>query len=209
MAVSPQNPLLIEMIRMAEFRGSAGPARSCPANRRSHLSLLFVIGFFLAGCAPSFPALPPEFQTPIPQATLRAYRATYPLLDTRQAVLRAGQQLHGVHFGPAGEQAVLSSERLTLAEARQRTQKPGSISLEQRPADTPVWLVVFRGYTQVSPPDPGPDATPIPPFLGCSYVILEVNQDSGVIVGGIDCPPGLPAWSWPAPTSPVAPKAYP
>jgi hypothetical protein len=51
--------------------------------------------------------------------------------------------------------------------------------------DTRVWLVVFEGEIEVTPPG---QKDPNPPFHGCSYVIIrKENWQGGGTVGGVDC----------------------
>jgi hypothetical protein len=177
---------------------------------------LLVGGILLAaGCA-LIPQPTPaawNYQTPIPLETVQAYRPTYPITDVQQVVIAAQIRLSAPHWNPVGEQQVLSVEKLPLGEAHRRVDPPGSINYEQRPADMLVWLVVFRGYTQISPPDPLHTITPYAPQLGCSYVLLVPDQFSGRQTGGIACPPDLPPWvdptATPLPTRTLIPTASP
>jgi len=113
---------------------------------------------------------------------------------------------------PTG-QIVLSAERLILADAHKRVEQPGSTSYEDRSPDTPVWLIVFRGYWQISPPDPLHIITPFPPSLSCNYVLLDVSEPGPLELGGIACPPDLPPWpeitSTPVPTRQILLTPYP
>jgi hypothetical protein len=176
---------------------------------------LLVGGVLLAaGCA-LIPQPTPaawNYQTPIPLETVRAYRPTYPITDVQQAVIAARIGLSAPHWNPVGEQWVLSVEKLPLGEAHQRVDPPGSTTNEMLPADTLVWVVIFRGYTQISPPDPLHTITPYAPQLGCSYVLLNPDQ-FGRQTGGIACPPDLPPWvdptATPLPTRTLIPGASP
>ncbi|MCL5994870.1 MAG: hypothetical protein M1546_02300 [Chloroflexi bacterium] len=128
------------------------------------------------------------FLTPIPQATLDAYRSGAPIEGKLHAVIAARVNLGHKRLSSAGEPTVISVEALSLSDAQKRVRRPGEIAYEDRPPYTQVWFVLFEGEWQVNPPDPQHTYTPQPPRHGCVFVIIEASGGVRSEVGGIDCP---------------------
>ena len=128
------------------------------------------------------------YLTPIPQETLQAYKLGTPIRDKLQAVIAARIQLNNPpHFKSSGVPKVVSVDETILDEAHKRVAQSGSYSGENSAGNTKVWLVIFEGDWQATPPDPSHTMTPPPPFHGCSYVIVNADGKSGIEIGGIDC----------------------
>jgi hypothetical protein len=126
------------------------------------------------------------YLTPIPEATLSAFHQQGPIETKLQAVIAARIQLMGPpHFKPVGTPTTLFAEELRLADAYRFVNVEPYYFPPDRVADTQVWLVVFEGEIQVTPPG---QHEPNPPFHSCSYVIIPKDgRQSNGIVGGVDC----------------------
>jgi hypothetical protein len=114
------------------------------------------------------------YLTPIPDSTRAAYREKRPINNRFDAVLEATQDIYFSRMRfTQGAPTVMFTEEMTLAEAKKLIPKdPGEIySSEDRPDDTKVWLVVFKGSWQIAPPGGGL----LPLETGCIYAILDAN----------------------------------
>ena len=66
----------------------------------------------------------------------------------------------------------------------------GEPQLEVWPADTPVWLVIFRGRWDLMPMGP-PGATLRPQrYEGCLYVLFAARDSTLISAGDALCPSG-------------------
>jgi|WetSurMetagenome_2_1015567.scaffolds.fasta_scaffold490146_1 hypothetical protein len=149
----------------------------------------FIIALLLTGCSAVTKdvstAEDTTYLTPIPDATISAYREGSSIDNKLQAVIAARQELNTPHFQPVGAQKVLFVKELRLADAYKLVENPGSYTYPDWVEDSKVWFVVFEGDIQVTGPG---EHTPDPPFHGCSYVIIRAKSDQGGgVVGGIDC----------------------
>jgi hypothetical protein len=149
----------------------------------------FIIALFLVGCSALTKdistAEDTTYLTPIPDATISAYREGSSIDNKLQAVIAARQELNTPHFQPVGAQKVLFVKELRLAEAFKLIENPASYHYPDWVEDTKVWFVVFEGDIQVTGPG---EHTPYPPFHGCSYVIIRAEGGQrGSVVGGFDC----------------------
>ena len=125
------------------------------------------------------------FNSPIPEATLQAYRFGGPIQDARTAIIAAHVSLLSTRLRYAQVPQVKSVEQMRLTDARKRVEQPGGYSHEDRPGDTSVWLVMFEGEWQVVPP--GHDLTPQPLTHGCVFVMLNASDGGRGEVGGVQC----------------------
>ena len=126
------------------------------------------------------------YLTRVPEETLFAYRVEPPISDKLEAVVAARLSLQTSRLRFARAPTVLSVESLKLEDAHKRVEQPGIAHYEDRPGDTNVWLVIFKGEAQVFPPDPEHTYTPPPPQHGCFYVMSDANG-SRTQMGGMGC----------------------
>ena len=130
-----------------------------------------------------------SYLTPLSTQTLEAFRSDSPIKNKTEAVIAARVTLRYTRLRSSADPQVVSVEELALAEARRRVARAGVFVNEDRPADTPVWLIVFEGEWQVFPPDPSHTITPAPPSHGCVYVMLNANDPGRSEVGSMECIP--------------------
>lgn len=128
-----------------------------------------------------------SYLTPIPESTLKAYQQETPITTKLQAVIAARVLLSTSRMEDIQPPQVIYVQRMTLAEAIKKTEKPGVQTFENIPAQTPVWLVIFQGDWQLHPPLPGVTATPLPPFHGCQYVWIAESNNGYAATGDIGC----------------------
>jgi hypothetical protein len=128
-----------------------------------------------------------SYRTPIPESTLQAYRGGTPITNKLQAVIAARVYLSTSRMEDIQPPQVIYIQRMTLAEALKKAEKPGVETFEDIPMQTPVWFVIFQGIWQLHPPLPGITATPLPPFHGCQYVWITENNNGYAATGDIDC----------------------
>jgi len=128
-----------------------------------------------------------SYLTPIPESTLQAYRGGTPITTKLQAVIAARVLLSTSRMEDIQPPQVIYVQRMTLAGALKKAEKPGVETFEDIPMQTPVWFVIFQGDWQLHPPLPGITATPLPPFHGCQYVWISENNNGYAATGGIDC----------------------
>ncbi len=151
------------------------------------------VSVFQAGCGSSVEAghaaEDRTYLTPIPEATLRAFRSDSPIESKLQAVIAARVNLESTRLRFSEPPQVVSVEAMSLKLAHQRAAQPGVSTYEERPGDTQVWLVILEGEWQVFPPDPFHTVTPPPPVHGCTYVIIDQQDSARTEIGGIGCPP--------------------
>ncbi len=153
------------------------------------LILACVFFILIAGCSGTGIAPTPtedtSYLTPIPEATLIAFRRGASIDNKLQAVIVARIELMSpIHFKPVGTQEVLFVEELNLSEAYRMVENAGSSPHQTSAGTTKVWLVIFEGDIEVTPPL---QRTPNPPFHSCSYVIFDAVGGQGGEVGGVDC----------------------
>lgn len=127
--------------------------------------------------------------TPIPEATVRAYRPGTPVDDELDAVIAARAYLETSRLRFSAPPVVRSAEELTVAEANQRLNPSSTDDRQARAGDPRVWLVEFEGDWQVIPPDPLHTVTPEPPQPGCVQVLIDGADGSGTSVRGMECLP--------------------
>lgn len=105
------------------------------------------------------------YLSPIPQATLAAYRRESPIETKLQAVIAARVYLGATRLRFADEPRVVSV-------------------IEESPQ---VWRVVLEGEWQAIPPDPRHIITPSPPTHGCVLVLVD-KESVPLRVSTIACP---------------------
>jgi hypothetical protein len=154
-------------------------------------SILFIgiLISFLFGCSESSINWLTEDQrylTPIPEATLAAYRSDMPITNRLEAVIAAQMFVKTTRLEYEETPGVVSVDELTLDDAHQnvRDPQPGNSYSEYRPGNTKVWLVMLEGDYRILPPDS--DYTPEPFSHGCVYVI--VDKDGGGEMTTTACP---------------------
>lgn len=87
-----------------------------------------------------------SYLTPIPQATLDAYRSGQPVRTRQQAVIAAQQDIFMFHKDWESRPAAIFAERMDYEAALQFFEQPeSSYFYDPTPLNTPVWLVVFEG----------------------------------------------------------------
>mgnify|MGYP005825777923 CR=1 FL=1 len=128
------------------------------------------------------------YRTPIPESTLKAYHSGTPIASKLQAVIAARDLLSSMRMDNIQTPEVIDVQRITLAEAKKKANKPGEQTYEGISPDTPVWFVIFKGKWQVHPPSPGITATPPPPYQGCQYVWIAEANNGYAATGDIACP---------------------
>jgi hypothetical protein len=155
--------------------------------------VLGLVAVLVIGCssfqAPGGTREDMTYLTPVSTQTLEHFRFDSPIKNKMEAVIAARVTLSGTRLRANANPQIVSVEELALAEARRRVARPGVSVNEDRPADTPVWLIVFEGEWQVFPPDPSHTITPPPPSHGCVYVLLDANDPGRGEVGAIECAP--------------------
>lgn len=156
-------------------------------------SVLGLVAVLVIGCSsfnvPSGAKDDTSYLTPVSTQTLERFRFDAPIKNKTEAAIAAQLILSSTRLRPNANPQIVSVEELALAEARRRVARAGVFVNEDRPADTPVWLIVFEGEWQVFPPDPSHTITPAPPSHGCVYVMLDGNDPGRSEVGGIECAP--------------------
>ena len=166
--------------------------------RRSAFQIVLVglivgMAVYLAGCGSSVEmgqaTEDRTYLTAVPEATLMAFRSDSPIRNKLQAVIAARVNLESTRLRFSEPPQVVSVDALSLEEAHQRVAQPRITTYEDRPGDTPVWLVIFEGDWQVFPPDPFHTVTPPPPVHGCTYVIIDQNDGARTEICEISCPP--------------------
>ena len=150
------------------------------------LALMFL---FLWGCStPNTNNLTDaqNYLTPIPKATINAYRENMPITNKLEAAIAAQNFLETTRLDFKEYPKVIFVERTTLDEAYQKihSQKPEDYDTENRQGKTKVWLVIVEGNFRIIPPLSEP--TPTPYSHGCAYVIIDQNGANEM--GTIACP---------------------
>ncbi len=151
---------------------------------------LWICLILLAGCTGLPIRLLKEdqsYRTPIPESTLRAYQEGTPITNKLQAVVAARALLSTSRMEDIQPPVVIYIQRMTLAQAIKKAERPGVETFEDIPLQTPVWFIIFQGVWQLHPPLPGITATPLPPFHGCQYVWITENNNGYAATGDIDC----------------------
>jgi hypothetical protein len=130
------------------------------------------------------------YLTPIPEATLAAFKYDGLITNKLQAAIVALKSSMGGHFGFNNRPTVISVEKISLTEALRLT-KQENYSYNFRNWGSEVWFVVLEGDIQIIPPPPPGGfrkATLPPPFHGCNYEMFDVNYPIGLsATGGFPC----------------------
>jgi hypothetical protein len=164
--------------------------------KKSQISLFIIRGFFIAimsqyllGCSGIRKEGVSEdktYLTPIPRATLSAYRYGMPITNKLEAVIAAQIFLPTARMSYDELPKVISVEEITLDKANKKFHdpQPGDYYYEDRPGNTIVWLIMFEGNWRIESPfsDPTPEAF----WRGCAYVIIDKDGRSGTRT--IACP---------------------
>ena len=118
------------------------------------------------------------YLTPIPEATIYAYREDLPIENKLQAVIAAQAELGTTRFDFENFPTVRSVEELKLEKAHQKIKvhSPGDTHYDERPGNTKVWLILFDGQMRIIPPVS--DNTPEPYSRWCVYVMIDENGRS-------------------------------
>ncbi len=155
--------------------------------------MLGLVTVLVIGCSafnvPSGTSEDTTYLTPVSTQTLAAFRSDSPIENKMEAAIAARSTLSGTRLRFTLDPRIVSVEELALAVARRRVARAGVSINEDRPANTPVWLIVFEGEWQVFPPDPSHTITPASPSHGCVYVLLDANDPGRSEVGPIECAP--------------------
>ena len=132
----------------------------------------------LVGCAASPVAADSTYLTPVPEATLWAYRPGERIENRQQAAIEATQAvMSNAHFRCVNTPTMTSVELMSLLEASIEIEHPEEISQPASPpADTPVWLVKLACDILVTSPQ---GETLAAPTQGCMYAVLPVDHQAG------------------------------
>ena len=162
-------------------------------NRLRAVFLIAFITILMVACSTIIPQ-PTEdttYLTPIPVATVLAFKSDGKINNKLQAAIIAlGRSMEG-HFGFIELPTVISVDKLTITEAHKRI----ASVYDDKGWSTDVWFVVLEGEIQIIPPPPpgGLIATLPPPFHGCNYELFGTNYPEGqFVLGGIPCPAKTP-----------------
>lgn len=138
---------------------------------------IFISACLLVGCADS-PAADTTFLTPVPEATLWAYRPGERIENQQQAAIEATQAvMSDAHFRCVNTPVIASVELMSLLEAYIEIEHPEEISQPASPpADTPVWLVKLACDILVTSPT---GETLAAPTQRCMYAVLPVDHQAG------------------------------
>ncbi len=128
-----------------------------------------------------------QYLTPIPEATLSAYKFGAPVQTRLDAAIAGRKLLLPLRVKPIGTPQIVPEERLTL-EAAYRRIGHTEAQYAGRPKDLPVWLVIFEGQWQLIPPDPGHAATLPAPYHGCVYSLFAAGDGEMISGGDVACP---------------------
>nr|CAI78530.1 hypothetical protein [uncultured Chloroflexota bacterium] len=130
-------------------------------------------------------SIPFAYRTPIPIATITAYRPGNPIHTPTQAFIAAQFYLGTTRLRAMGEILPYSAELIRLTEAHARTGKFFDMNAYwvPLPQNLRVWLVLFEGQWYIDPPVP--DATPGESAAGCVFVILDTRTNDMMRAGGI------------------------
>jgi len=146
------------------------------------LEIIFVVmaAIVLMGCAAS-PAADTTFLTPVPEATLWAYRPGERIENQQQAAIEATQAvMSNAHFRCVNTPVIASVELMSLLEAYIEIEHPEEISQPASPpADTPVWLVKLACDILVTAPG---GETLAAPTSGCMNAVLPVDHQLGFAI---------------------------
>ncbi len=108
------------------------------------------------------------YLTPIPESTWSAYHRDEPINSKYDAVMVAAQEIHGWRLVfTQGEPQVVYAEKMKVDDVR----KLLHIQYE-KPGNTKVWLVIFKGQWQILPPMVD-ELEPVE--TGCIDVIVTIN----------------------------------
>jgi hypothetical protein len=152
---------------------------------------IFFISYipYLSGCSS---LVDKSYLTPIPEETIQAYSSGSPINNKLDAVIAARFFLQkSFHFYCINSPDILLVEKMTLMEATERIERPGSDTYHDRPDNTKVWLVLFECDWVVDFDSFEQDVatpTPEPPFTGCGFVILDSSNGAGFRLGTTECP---------------------
>jgi len=142
--------------------------------------LILVVGF--SACKDTSPV------TPIPESTLSVDRSGS-LVETRLASESVGTQLLEAQEGFTwieSPQAVLAEE-MSYAEANKQIGL-NTPQYDLWPAETRVWLVIFKGRWELVPLDPTQvEALPVA-YEGCLLILFTAKDASMISVGDSVCP---------------------
>jgi hypothetical protein len=172
-------------------------------NRFCAVFLIVSSIILLAACSTFIPqpltaaSLPTEdttYLTPIPEATIDAFKEDQPVKTRLEAALYAIKYSNVGHFVFNSLPKVVSVEKLSIADAKKRVARPGYSGYDSTNWGDEVWLVVLEGEIQIYPPPPPGDkqATLPPPFHGCNFFMFDVNPSGGGELGSIACPTQTP-----------------
>lgn len=150
---------------------------------RGGILLVLLIGGLATGLLIWRALNPIVDHTPIPAATLAAYRPGSPVEDANQAFVAAQFSLGTTRLHAVGDILPYDAQVMRYAEAKAFTIPPGATDYTTYPGDARVWLVLFEGEWQIQSPVPEPTSAKFQP--GCVYVILSAQDSSGLGAGGV------------------------
>jgi hypothetical protein len=128
--------------------------------------------------------------TPIPNETLQAFSYEDPIKTKQQAVLYARMDLRTSRLEFTDTLEVVSVDRLRYGDAKEKMKVLGHSQFNETVGNgETVWLVIFKGFFTIHPPDPLHTFTPPPPSLGCAYSLFSSDGDGLGSLGTIQCPP--------------------
>lgn len=150
--------------------------------------LLFSLVAVLSSCTNKIDnSTDTTYLTPIPNATIVAYRAGEPITNRLQAVIHARALIDTTRLHYLEEPKVVSADEVTLEYAKSQRLSAPIYENDDRLGNTKVWLVVFQGVWQVIPPDPEHNITPGPPYEGCVLVIIDKKDIMRTELGTAKC----------------------
>jgi hypothetical protein len=152
-----------------------------------YLTTLLFIGLFLLAAGCSAPKAAPD-AVPTPEATPGPYQPGSPVETTADAVTVAGNlfvEKGGVQWIEPPQTVFAEEMSYEGAQGRLGT---GDGQYDRWPADTRVWLVIFKGRWLLTPLDPN-QAAPTPvEYEGCGFMLFTASEGEWMAMGDATCP---------------------
>jgi hypothetical protein len=149
------------------------------------LTRLFLLSLFLlaAGCS-----APKNASDSAPEAVSSPYQPGSPVETTADAVTVANKlfiEKGGVQWIEPPQ--TVFSEEMSYADAQERL-GVGEGQYDRWPAETRVWLVIFKGRWLLTPLDPNQvSPTPIE-YEGCGFTLFTAKDGEWMAMGDAVCP---------------------
>lgn len=146
---------------------------------------LSIICLICTSCEPIIDSTEDKtYLTPVPVATLYAFRYDHPIETKLQAVIAGQRGIGTTHINWLESPQVILAKRMDYKEVSERLEESETETFDPSLSpDASVWFVVFKGKMSITQPL----GKTTEPGISCAFAIINPENGEGYMYGSRNC----------------------